>query len=85
MRFVRLLILLAICLSGCADFPGRCELALAHHDCPEGQVFPSDEAACRSYGLTPGTAAFQKCRAVKASVYDQTKTSINAGWIPTAF
>jgi hypothetical protein len=79
----------ALLLEGCAEFPGRCELGIAHEDCtPEPasyQRFPGDDATCRSYGLRPGTDDYSKCRTVKAEVDAQAKANINAQWKPSVF
>jgi hypothetical protein len=79
----------ALLLEGCAEFPGRCELGVAHEDCAPTaasyQQFPGDDVTCRSYGLKPGTYDYLKCRTFKANVDTQTKTAINAQWYPSIF
>ncbi|HYP58300.1 MAG TPA: hypothetical protein VEQ35_08455 [Beijerinckia sp.] len=84
MTRISLLIAYVLSLAGCADFPGRCELGIAHHDCLPGEAsyreFPSDDATCRAYGLKPGTHDYEICRAAKYQVEEEAKTAINAGW-----
>jgi len=71
-------------VSGCADFPGRCDLGLSHEDCApapeEANQFPGDDAICRSYGLKFGTPDYTRCRAAKASLRDETKSAIDMQW-----
>ena len=82
MRTVVLLALL-LALGGCADVPGRCDLGLAHEDCPPygyAHPFPADDTICRSYGLRPGTADYIQCRIVKSTAQQRTRDGINAEW-----
>ena len=70
-------------LAGCADVPGRCDLGLAHEDCPPygyAHPFPADDTICRAYGLQPGSRDYLQCRIVKQAAQQHTRDSINAQW-----
>lgn len=61
---------LAVLLSGCANHPIDCATGFVHADCLPGtagyadpdKFATVDDAACRSYGLMPGTAQYADCR-----------------------
>lgn len=82
MRTAALFALLLL-LAGCADVPGRCDLGLAHEDCPPygyAHPFPADDTICRSYGLRRGTPDYEHCRTVKSAAQRHTRDAINAQW-----
>jgi len=71
-------------LSACADIPDACGFGFSHGDCPlfpgETAQFPSDDVICRSYGLSAGSASYERCRIAKASVRAETKAKIDTDW-----
>ena len=62
-----------LALGGCAHHPVDCAIGLPWADCLPGtagyangvggQAASNDDAQCRSYGLTFGTADYAQCRA----------------------
>jgi hypothetical protein len=77
MRRALLLLLLTILVAGCASQSVDCTLGVGHNGCAPGtkeyeQMVQQqqdekssaeiDDAACRSYGAQPGSAAYAACR-----------------------
>jgi hypothetical protein len=63
-------IVLAGLLCSCANHPVDCALGFHHADCLPGtpgyddpdKFADTDDKACRSYGLSPGTSEYADCR-----------------------
>lgn len=76
-------IAMSLVLTGCTL--QECVLDLAHGDCPAPQpvasTFPQDDASCRSYGLTPGTRSYARCRDAKAHVHHLTRDESDYGFL----
>lgn len=70
MRHVYAVVVASLLLSACANHPVDCAIGFHHGDCLPGtagydnpdKFAATDDKACRSYGLTPGTKDYADCR-----------------------